>query len=114
MVCQPAFFVVKIKNIFKNFTSEKINFLKKPLQEKGFFYYNIVIAILARWPSGKAAVCKTAIRGFDSRSRLIRFFHCGRSSMVEPQFSKLMTRVRFPSPACKDCWDSSVGRASPW
>ena len=27
---------------------------------------------------------------------------CGRSSMVEPQPSKLMTRVRFPSPAPQD------------
>ena len=49
---------------------------------------------------------------------------CGSSSMVEPQFSKLITRVRFPSPAPPlqlqrlarqtICSRSSVGRAPPW
>lgn len=28
---------------------------------------------MAGWPSGKAMVCKTVIRGFDSRSRLHAF-----------------------------------------
>jgi hypothetical protein len=37
----------------------------------------------------------------------------GCSSMVEPQPSKLKTRVRFPSPAL-GCCCSSVGRARPW
>src|ERR1700704_5910324 len=40
---------------------------------------------------------------------------CGCSSMVERQPSKLITWVRFPSPAPNGCGPrSSVGRARPW
>ena len=35
----------------------------------------------------------------DHVSLIARFYLCGCSSMVEPQPSKLKTRVRFPSPA---------------
>src|SRR5262245_51172357 len=51
-------------------------------------------------------------------------WHGGYGSMVEPQPSKLMVRVRFPLPAPSrsgrmslegfDCSHSSVGRALPW
>ena len=61
---------------------------------------------------------------FMQRSRKLRQRppRCGSSSMVEPQPSKLMVRVRFPSPAPLNefrtrqqlCSHSSVGRALPW
>ena len=40
-----------------------------------------------------------SIRFVDHVRFNVRFYLCGCSSMVEPQPSKLKTRVRFPSPA---------------
>ena len=52
-------------------------------------------------PIGRAADSKSACWGFESLLACQFFCHkrCGCSSMVEPQPSKLITWVRFPSPA---------------
>ena len=88
-------------------------------------------------PTG--ADCKSAglrLRWFEStslhqvlmlQSRQFQASKCGSSSMVEHQFSKLITRVRFPPPAPLSftvsaassfahvaSLTSSVGRALPW
>ena len=49
--------------------------------------------------------------GYSSTRRCGHRRSCGRSSMVEPQSSKLMVRVRFPSPALCDS-QCDVGRAA--
>ena len=79
------------------------------------------------WPKG--ADCKSVGSAFGGSnpppSTLNRFGGlCGRSSVVEPQPSKLITWVRSPSPAPyrfqvenpenRFCPRSSVGRARPW
>ena len=64
------------------------------------------------WLSGRASPCQGEGREFESRHPLqyaklmiklmlwLKFvFLCGCSSVVEPQPSKLVARVRFPSPA---------------
>ena len=65
------------------------------------------------WLSGRASPCQGEGREFESRHPL-HYYHqisrtfdvwygdfliCGCSSVVEPQPSKLVARVRFPSPA---------------
>ena len=59
--------------------------------------YKAVIKRLGTGEQSKRS--QWSIRFVDHVRFNVRFYLCGCSSMVEPQPSKLKTRVRFPSPA---------------
>ena len=64
-------------------------------------YYEIqILGKFQSWPNGTD--CKSVSFAFSGSNPLIptNLLHlCGCSSVVEPQPSKLVARVRFPSPA---------------
>ena len=73
-------------SIFENLSRPnlKIFFLRlkdgRFIAQKSGFCYNIFTicdVLMVRWPSGKARVCKTLIRGFDSHPHL---FFCLKNS----------------------------------
>ena len=72
-------------------------------------YYEIqILGKFQSWPNGTD--CKSVSFAFSGSNPLIptNLLHlCGCSSVVEPQPSKLVARVRFPSPA--PCALSSAG-----
>ena len=69
-------------------------------------YYEIqILGKFQSWPNGTD--CKSVSLAFSGSNPLIPTI-CGCSSVVEPQPSKLVARVRFPSPA-PICACSSAG-----
>jgi hypothetical protein len=58
---------------------------------------NLIWGEIPKWPNG--ADCKSAGSAYRGSSPLLPTNPSGCSSVVEPQPSKLVARVRFPSPA---------------
>ena|GEM_PF-5186351 len=97
-------FTVKNQNCWRSSTAEQLICNQQvmgsnPFASSGKFFF--MSGGVPEWPKGTD--CKSVGSAFGGSNppptRIMLVTRCGRSSVVEPQPSKLITWVQFPSPA---------------